>query len=130
MKHLKVLIVDDDPAVLEVLATFLKSRGYAYTVCENGREGLEAMAAGDYDLVVSDIKMAEVDGFQLLEATRARAPHIGFVLMTAYEGTHPMAEARRAGADGYIRKPFNLKKFSLVFERAYWNALERQESAQ
>ena len=71
--------------------------------------------------------MAGLNGFELLRSTRDRYSDIGFVLMTAYEKQYPMSQALEAGADGYISKPFTLKKLSLIFEQAYWHALSRQD---
>lgn len=127
IKHLKVLVVDDDPGVVDLLSAFLDTRGYAVQACRSGREALAALEEGPFDLVISDIEMAEMNGYELLRQTRERYPQIGIVLMTGYTEKHPLSEALRAGADGYISKPFSLRKFSLIFEQAYWNALSRED---
>ncbi|MBI4556817.1 MAG: response regulator [Candidatus Hydrogenedentes bacterium] len=125
IRHLRVLVVDDDPSIVEVLGAYLEGKGYGVEMRLNGREGLDALRDSTYDLVISDIKMAGVNGFEFLKIARANYPTLGIILMTAYDEEFPMSEALRAGADGYINKPFSLKKFSLIFERAYWNALSR-----
>ena len=127
IKHLDVLLVDDDPSILEVLEAFLQARGYHVECRSSGTEALDAMRDRDFGLMISDIEMAGMNGFELLRIARRNYPNLGIVLMTAYETTYPMSEALRAGADGYISKPFTLEKFSLIFERAYWNALSRQD---
>ncbi|MBM3288550.1 MAG: response regulator [Candidatus Hydrogenedentes bacterium] len=127
IKHLNILVVDDDPAVLELLGAYLDSQGYAVTTCRSGREALALIDRTHFDLVISDIEMAEINGYELLRQTRAAHPKIGIVLMTGYTEAHPVSEALRAGADGYISKPFSLRKFSLIFEQAYWNALSRED---
>ena len=63
----------------------------------------------------------------MFRQTRAKYPKIAIVLMTGYTESYPLSEALRAGADGYISKPFSLRKFSLIFEQAYWNALSRDD---
>jgi CheY-like chemotaxis protein len=128
IRHLNVLVVDDDPGILEVLHTFLDAKGYTVETRPNAVEALQALRARAFDLLISDIQMAGLDGFQLLEKTRADYPHVSIILMTAYEDEYPMAQAARAGADGYVAKPFTLKQFALVFEQAYWNALSRQDT--
>lgn len=125
LKSLRVLVVDDDAAIVDVLTAFLSSKGFKVTGCGSATSGLEALKEEDYDLVLSDIMMAGMDGFEFLRLVRERHPEIGIILMTAYDETYPMSEALRAGADGYITKPFNLQKFSLIFEQAYWSALSR-----
>ncbi len=127
IKHLRVLVVDDDPTVLDLLSAFLDAKGYSVCTCPNGQQALEAIEQDEYDLVISDIEMAGVNGFELLRQTRLHYPRIGIVLMTGYEEAHPLSAALRAGADGYISKPFTLRKFSLIFEQAYWNALSRDD---
>jgi len=127
IKHLRVLVVDDDPTIVELLSSFLDTKGYSVRTCANGQQGLEAIEEEEVDLVISDIEMAGVNGYELLRQTRRNYPKIGIVLMTGYEETHPLSAALRAGADGYISKPFSLRKFSLIFEQAYWNALSRED---
>ncbi|MCP4640333.1 MAG: response regulator [bacterium] len=128
IRHVRVLVVDDDPDIVDVLTAFLRGQGYTVDHCSDGSEAMQFLEAEDYDLLVSDIQMAEMDGLELLQRARERHPHVGIVLMTAYDHEHPRSEAVRGGADEYIAKPFDLKKFSRVFERAYWNTLTRLES--
>ncbi|HRI88643.1 MAG TPA: response regulator [Candidatus Hydrogenedentes bacterium] len=127
IKHLKILIVDDDPGVIDLLGAYLESRGYSVRTAKNGRDALVYLDDDQYDLVISDIEMAGINGFELLRQTRGKYPRIGIILMTGYTEAHPLSEALRAGADGYISKPFSLRKFSLIFEQAYWNALSRED---
>lgn len=127
LKNLRILVVDDDVGLLEVVATFLRSEGHLVSEYESGEEALEALAVEEFDLVLSDVHMAGLNGFELLRDTRARYPDIGFVLMTAYEKEFPLSKALRAGADGYVSKPFTLTKLSLIFEQAYWTAVARQD---
>jgi CheY-like chemotaxis protein len=127
IKHLRVLVVDDDPTILEVVSTFLESKGYSVETSVNGQQALESIEQVEFDLVISDIEMAGMNGFELLRRIRESYPKIGIILMTGYEEAHPLSAALRAGADGYISKPFSLRKFSLIFEQAYWNALSRED---
>ncbi|MCH7960267.1 MAG: response regulator [Candidatus Hydrogenedentes bacterium] len=127
LNDLRILVVDDDASLLEVVATYLESNGHIVRSCESGEDALDAMKDQEFDLVLSDVAMAGLNGFELLRATRDLYPDIGFVLMTAYEKQYPLSEALEAGADGYLSKPFTLKKLSLIFERAYWKALSRSD---
>ena len=127
LNDLRILVVDDDASLLEVVATYLESNGHTVHSCESGEDALDTMKDQEFDLVLSDVAMAGLNGFELLRATRGLYPDIGFVLMTAYDKEYPLSEALEAGADGYLSKPFTLKKLSLIFERAYWNALSRSD---
>jgi len=127
LTDLRVLVVDDDPSILEVLETYLTGKGFEVRCASGGLEGLAALADGPYDLVLSDIQMAGCNGFELLRAAREAAPGSAIILVTAYEEDYPLSAALEAGADGYLSKPFSLSKFSLIFERAFWSALSRQD---
>lgn len=127
IKHLKVLVVDDDPTVVETLGAFLDTQGYTVRTCAGGAEAVAALGEMRFDLIISDIEMAGVNGYELLRIARERFPRIGIVLMTGYTESYPLSQALRAGADGYISKPFSFRKFSLIFEQAYWKALSRED---
>jgi len=124
---LNILVIDDDPVVRELMTEFLRSNNCHVTCCEDAQQGLDAMHLQAFDLVVTDVKMAGLNGFEFLKIARANFPKIGIIIMTAYDEEYPLSQALRAGADGYISKPFNLSKFSLIFEKAYWSALSRQD---
>ena len=124
---LRILLVDGDAATPEVIAIYLESRGHSVNACEGGQEALDVLDDHAFDLIISDVQMAGMNGFELLRAVRKRVPDVGFILMTAYEDKYPLSEALEAGADGYISKPFSLSKFSLIFEQEYWTALSRQD---
>ena len=124
---LRILLVDDDASTLEVIALYLESRDYSVVTCQGGEEALGLLEDHDFDLIISDVRMAGMNGFELLKTVRKRVPEVGFILMTAYEDKYPLSEALEAGADGYISKPFSLSKFSLIFEKEYWTALSRQD---
>jgi len=127
IKHLRVLVVDDDASILEVLTAHLRSKGYTVDPRSSAKEALDAVRLTPFDLVISDVKMAGMNGFEFIRIVRANFPGIGIVIMTAFEDEFPLSEALRAGADGYITKPFSLSKFSLIFEKAYWHALQRED---
>ena len=126
-KRLNILIVDDDPVILEVLDTYLHSKGYPIDHCTSTSDALVMLEKKAYDLVISDVEMAEMSGFDFVRLARERYPRIGIVLMTAFDDRYPLAEAMDSGADGYLAKPFTLNKFSLIFERTYWDALARKD---
>ena len=127
LRPLRILLVDDDATTLKVIAIYLESREHSVITCTDGQEALETLEDHVIDLIISDIQMAGMNGFELLKAVRKRLPDVGFILMTAYEDKYPLSEALEAGADGYISKPFSLSKFSLIFEQEYWTALSRED---
>mgnify|MGYP003638451702 CR=1 FL=1 len=114
-----LLLVEDEPAVGRVTKRLLEREGYAVDWAKNGREGLELAASGPkYDLVLTDFRMPEVGGMELLEKLRESNPHLPVILMTAH-GTASLAiEATRKGAYDYILKPYQPHELFEAVERA------------
>lgn len=114
----KVLVVDDEEAIREVVSTLLESQGYRCTTCPNGRAALESFRRGTFDLVLSDIVMPEMDGLKLLAELRAADPDVPVIMVTAMHDISIALEAIRAGAYDYILKPFEKDQLHLSVRRA------------
>jgi DNA-binding NtrC family response regulator len=108
-----ILIVDDEPHIRTHLARHVRSLGHEVTEAADAAAALAAMATTSFDVVLSDVRMADMDGLALLREIKRRGPETVVVLMTAY-GTVPQAvEAMRAGAYDYLMKPFGLEEVDL-----------------
>ncbi len=118
MENEKILVVDDEEAIREVVCTLLEAQGYRCTPCVNGRAGLEAFRKDAYDLVLSDIVMPEMDGLKLLAELRAADPDVPVIMVTAMHDISIALEAIRAGAYDYILKPFEKDQLYLSVRRA------------
>ncbi len=114
----KILVVDDEEAIREVISTLLESQGFHCTVCSNGKLGLEAFRKDSYDLVLSDIVMPEMDGLKLLAELRLDDPDVPVIMVTAMHDISIALEAIRAGAYDYILKPFEKDQLYLSVRRA------------
>ena len=113
-----VLVVDDERNIREHLRIFLRGFGHEVTLASDGGEALKLLDEHPVDLVLSDVRMAGVDGMALLREIKRKRPDALVVLMTAY-GTIPGAvEAMREGAYDYVVKPFGLDEMGLLVERA------------
>jgi two-component system, NtrC family, response regulator AlgB len=112
-----VLIVDDDAGIRTHLATYLRDLGHAVEATADGTTALTAIERGAFDAVLSDVRMAGMDGFALLRELRQRHPETGVVLMTAYATVPDAVEAIRSGACDYLVKPFSLEQLGLVLAR-------------
>ena len=113
----RILVVDDAKNIREHLASYLQRLGHRVERAADGTEALAMVGAEPLDLVISDVRMAGMDGMALLREIRTRRPDAVVVLMTAY-GTVPQAvEAMKAGAYDYLLKPFTLEQIGLVVER-------------
>jgi len=113
-----VLIVDDEESMRHLLAVILRDRGYEVRAVSNGEDALKELAARDYDLVLSDVRMPRMDGLALLREALRMHPDLTFIVMSAY-GTHDTAiEAMKAGAYDYVGKPFKPDEVVLVLRKA------------
>ena len=102
----RILIVEDDPTLRMALRDTLETAEFQVFEAENGKEGLLQLMHLDIDVVVSDVQMDEMDGEQLLRATREKFPSIPFVMMTAHASVERAVAAMRDGATDYLQKPF------------------------
>ena len=114
----KILVVDDEEAIREVVSTLLEAQGYRCTVCANGRLALEAFRKDSFDLALSDIVMPEMDGLKLLAELRSEDPDVPVIMVTAMHDISIALEAIRAGAYDYILKPFEKDQLHLSVRRA------------
>ena len=114
----KILVVDDEEAIREVISTLLEAQGFRCTTCANGRKGLEAFRQDTYDLVLSDIVMPEMDGLKLLAELRLDDPDVPVIMVTAMHDISIALEAIRAGAYDYVLKPFEKDQLYLSVRRA------------
>lgn len=104
----RLLVVDDEPNLLRALAVTLRAEGYEVTTARHGREALVRVAESLPDLIVSDIRMPVMDGYQLARSLRD-APHtslVPIVFLTAKGETEDRIEGFRTGVDAYLTKPF------------------------
>ncbi len=104
----RILIVDDEEAICGVLAQRLAQEGYSCAIANNGREALNFLYKDDYSLILSDIIMPQMDGFELLRMIRAINPGAIIIMITGYAEIETAAEAMRLGAYDFIIKPVNL----------------------
>ena len=110
-RALTVLVVDDEPAIRDVLTTLLARDGHRVTAAANGREGLERFREGVFDVVVTDCSMPELFGDQLARAIKELSPTTPVILITAFEDLAQQAEERSNGVDVVLSKPFRLSDF-------------------
>ncbi|MFO7650315.1 MAG: sigma-54 dependent transcriptional regulator [bacterium] len=127
---MRIIIVDDEEKYVHLVGENLKDAGHDTACFTSGAVAVAALSPGDFDLVITDLKMAPVDGMAVLEAARRANPDAAVIVMTAY-GTIPDAvRAMRAGAYDFITKPFVMDELSLLVERAgERGALRRENTA-
>lgn len=115
----RLLIVDDGKNIRRHLATYFERRGHEVRTAESGREALSLISAGaGFDVILTDYRMAEMNGLELLHEVKVRDSYAVVILMTAYATVPNAVAAIKAGAYDYLTKPFSLEQISHVVERA------------
>lgn len=120
LQQVKVLVVDDEDIVRKLMSNILHNAGMEVLTAQNGEEALRVLQENGCDVVVSDVRMAGMSGFDLLKQVKAQHPDTAFVIMTGHADSFSIKDALLQGADEYITKPFKNYEVTLVIERAYW----------
>ena len=102
----RVLIVDDDPAILEVLEMRLAAMGFDIEATSDAHAAVQGVSAGRFDLALLDLRMDPMDGISLMEQLHARQPRLPVLIMTAHGTIETAVEAVQRGAFDYLTKPF------------------------
>lgn len=117
---MRILIVDDEEVALNSVKRLLKWRGIRNVeVCDNGKDAINRIRETDFDIVLLDLLMPEVDGLQVLESTKPYRPHTEFVILTAIDDIPTTVKAIRLGAYDYLVKPVDNDLLFLAIKRAY-----------
>ncbi len=119
-KNKRILLVDDDPEIIESLRTVLEGKGYQVMVARDGNQGLALAEREMPDLLILDMMMPKKSGFLVLERLKgkeAKTRTMPTIMITANEGGRHRAYAEMLGVDEYIRKPFALDKLLLCVDR-------------
>ena len=115
--ELRILVIDDDPALLRSVGNYLKARGYRVYLAEGGTKGLDVLGREAVDIVITDIKMPDMDGFQVLREVRGRFPGIEVIMITAYGDIESAVRAMREGAFDFFSKPFKVEALNTALQR-------------
>lgn len=113
----RILVVDDEPAQLELVGGFLKKQGFETVLAESGAKALEGFRQEPVDLVLTDQKMPDMSGVELLKAIRAINPEAAVIVITAYGTVETAVAAVKAGAADYLSKPLNLDELLYRIEQ-------------
>jgi len=118
----RVLVVDDEKFIREILAEFLGMEGHLVRTAEDGASALAELSRSHYDLVISDLKMPKMGGMELLEAMNRVAPNALTVIMTGFGTVETAIDAMKRGAYDYVLKPFKVEEVTMIVQRG----LEKQ----
>jgi DNA-binding NtrC family response regulator len=117
MKY-RLLVVDDEKNIREGLGKVLEMEGYAVLLASDGLEALEIIKGGDIDLIITDLKMPNLSGAELLKRSIDLFPHLPVIILTGHGTIENAVQAMRDGAYDYLTKPINMDHFMLLVKRA------------
>jgi two-component system chemotaxis response regulator CheY len=125
----RVLVVDDEPAVRNIVRMILEKAGYEVLEAENGEAAIEALNTGEnrlvLDVVICDIRMPKINGVQAIEYFQHQYPHVPIIVLTAYPETQMAVSFMRSGVANYLIKPVDAQKLRDAVE----SAMERRQVA-
>ncbi|MDP6380038.1 MAG: response regulator, partial [Phycisphaerae bacterium] len=118
MADKNILIVDDDPIILKSLSEFLRLEGYGVAEAMSFEKAINRLERRPFQVVVADVSMPEVDGFELLRVMRNRYPDTAVIMITGYGTISSAVEAIRQGAFDYLTKPIIDDEIRITIDRA------------
>ena len=113
----RILICDDEIKLSRMLVTALRSAGHQANAAATGQEALRMLGEDEYDVLVTDLRLPDLSGLDVLQEVRARHPRVDVIMITAYATTENAVEALRRGAHDYLIKPFSLDELRLRVDR-------------
>lgn len=114
----RVLVVDDEEIARKNLDHILQKEGYIVVMAASGAEALEKMETSNFDVVLTDIRMENISGIEVLEKTKSKYPETEVVMVTAYASSDSAMETLRKGAFQYIAKPFKINEIRVTVKQA------------
>ncbi len=118
MEKEQLLVIDDDQGLLKLLTMRLEAMGFAVTACHDADTALEEARRQRFDLVITDLRLAEADGLAVMEEVRALHPDLPVLILTAHGSIPGAVEAMQKGAIGYLTKPFEDKDLAVWIDKA------------
>jgi len=123
-----ILVIDDEKSMRDFLAIMLKKEGYQVHLAENGKTALNTINKNVYDVVISDIRLPDIDGIEILKQCKKISPETDFILITAYASTETAVEAVKMGASDYIYKPFDIDEMKIILNRCISKKMLEREN--
>ena len=119
MNNKSILLVDDEKNILTSIGWVLEKNNFTVTTAANGGQAIDLLAANHYDLVITDLIMAKVDGIAVLQEAKAISPNIGVIILTGYGDVRSAVETLKLGADDYLQKPCDIEELLSKAKRSF-----------
>lgn len=114
----QILLVDDEPDILKMLKALLENDGHTTVEALGGEQGRSLILAGEFDLMICDLRMTPIDGMQLLKLAHEKRPNTPVIMLTAYGRVDVAVESMQSGAFDFIKKPFKADELLSTVKRA------------
>lgn len=125
-----ILVVDDEPSIREFLQIMLEREGYAVTCAEDGKEAISLFEKHPFEVVLADIRMPRMTGFEVLNRIRELSPDTRVIMITAFASFESAVESMKEGAYDYITKPFNVEEVKKTVGNAFQSREPAEDAAQ
>jgi two-component system response regulator PilR (NtrC family) len=123
-----ILVIDDEKGMRDFLAIMLRKEGFQVQLAEDGRTAIQLISNNVFDIVISDIRLPDIDGIEILKHCKRVSPETDFILITAYASTETAVEAVKMGAADYIYKPFDVEEMKIILNRCISKKRLEQEN--
>jgi DNA-binding NtrC family response regulator len=128
LKNRSVLIVEDEEYIRENLCEILSIHGYEAIAFPDGEQGVKAVEKGDYDIVLTDLRLPGMSGIEVIREVKKASPHTACIILTGYASVETAVEAMRVGAFTYLKKPFTKDELLVIMDKAYELKSLKQEN--
>jgi CheY-like chemotaxis protein len=125
MTQTTVLVAEDDKLIRTIFVEIVKGEGFDVVEAEDGQSAFDLVTSRKIDMIISDMKMPEMSGFDLLVAVKKTHPEIPVTVITGFNSEYREEEALAAGADAYITKPFKVADVVETLRRMYRKVQQR-----
>jgi DNA-binding NtrC family response regulator len=125
----RVLVVDDERLMRRLVRQILVREGYSVVTSADATDANRKLAKSRFDIVITDLRMPDTDGFELIRNLKSGHPGVSVIVMTGFGDVDTADEVRRLGADEYFTKPFNEREIQVIVERICWRRMVRNDGA-
>lgn len=114
----KALVIDDDKSMLDLMKFQLEAEGFEVTTADRGSKGLSCVAENEFDIILTDLNLPDIDGIEMVRRCKELSPHTEIIMVTGFGSVEKAIEATKAGAFYYVEKPVEFKELLILIEKA------------
>ena len=115
----RILVVDDEEMIRDLLKETFHRKGYEIETAENGKDAIDRLDAQRFDLLVTDLRLPDLSGMKILTESKKKSPELGVIMITGYGSIKNAVKAMKQGAFDYITKPFDLDEIEMVVDKYF-----------